>query len=286
VHESGSLVARHALPGADDDARLILINCDDLGLCPAANDASLTALAERRATGATLIVPAAHAEQAARVAAAAGLPIGVHLTLNSEWAGAPWQPLTTGASLRGPDRRLHRTPQATIAQARIDEVRAELAAQVERAREWGVDVTHLDSHMYVLQERPDFFEAYLELAGQLQVPVRISGSALQVDHPFRRLARDRGVSCPDHLIRLHRMGSRPDVMAALDDLPPGLTEIHVHPAQDTPDLRRLVDDWPARVDDEELLRDSNFWSAVERSSALLVGYRDLRDATRAVSAAP
>lgn len=273
-----------ALLGATGERRLLLITCDDLGLCPAANSAILAALREARATSATLIVPAPHAAEAAR--ATAGLPIGVHLTLNSEWPGERWRPLTGAASLCGADGALHRTPQETCARARIDEVRAELQAQVEQALDWGVDVTHLDSHMYVLQERPDFFDAYLDLAAELRVPVRVSGSALQADHPFRQRARERGVPCPDHLVRLHRMGSRADLMAALADLPPGLTEFHLHPAVDDPDLRRLAADWPARVDDARLLEDPDFWSAVERASATLVGYRDLRDAARAVTSAP
>lgn len=273
-----------ALLGASGDDRLLLINGDDLGLCPAANDATLAALAAGRVTSATLVVPAQHAEDAAR--AGAGLPIGVHLTLNSEWPGERWRPLTAAPSLCTPDGAFHPTTRDTCDRARTDEVRAELRAQVDQALRWGIDITHLDSHMYVLQERTDFFEAYLDLAADLRVPVRVSGSALQSDHPFRRQARERKVPCPDHLVRLHRMGSRADLMAALTDLPAGLTEFHLHPAVDGPDLRRLAADWPARVDDARLLEDPDFWAGVERAGARVVGYRDLRDAARSVMPTP
>jgi len=38
---------------------------------------------------------------------------------------------------------------------------------------WGVDVTHLDAHMNVMQARTDLFEVYLEVAELFRLPVRM-----------------------------------------------------------------------------------------------------------------
>ncbi len=265
----------------DEHARLLLINCDDLGMAPEVTSATLAALRSGTATSATLIVPATGAAEAA--ARTRGEAIGVHLTLNSEWESDRWRPLTPAQSLCDSDGSLCRRPQDTCARADAAEVRAEFRAQIERAIAWGVEPTHLDSHMYLVQERSDFFDTYLELACEYELPVRVSGSTRQVDHPFRRRARDRGVVCPDHLVRLDHVGSREPLTKALANLAPGLTEFHVHPAADSPALRSLASDWPGRVDDRDLLASPAFWKLVADSNAAIVGYRDLRDAARAVN---
>ena len=269
------------LLGFREDARSILINCDDLGMAPESTQAATAALRSGTATSATLIVPATHAAAAAEQTR--GLPVGVHLTLNSEWESDRWRPLTHAPSLCDPDGSLCRRPQDTCERADADEVRSEFRAQIEQAIAWGVDPSHLDSHMYIAQERADFFNILLDLACEYELPVRISGSIRQADHPFRSQARHRGVVCPDYLVRLDHVGSREALIRSLADLPPGLTEFHVHPAMDSPALRRLASDWPGRVDDRALLVSSNFWQLVAAANASVVSYRDLRDAARAIS---
>lgn len=271
----------NALLGSSDDSRMVLINGDDLGMASSANEATIACLRAGLLTSATLIVPATHAEAAADQGA--DLPVGVHLALNSEWDADRWRPLTGAASLSDADGWLHRTPSETCARATSADVRAEWRAQIEQAITWGIDPTHLDSHMYIAQERPDFFDIYLDLAVEYKLPVRVSGSVNQADHPFRLRARERGVACPDHLVRLRHVGSRADLMAALVNLPAGCSEFHVHPAADTPGLRQLASDWAGRVDDLRLLHDPSFWQAIRENSAVIVGYRDLRDAARKVS---
>lgn len=270
-----------SLLGYDEAARLILINCDDFGMAPEVTSAALAALRAGTATSATLIVPATWAADAA--AQSRGEPIGVHLTMNSEWESDRWRPLTQAPSLCDPDGSLCRHPEDTCTRAVAAEVRAELRAQIEQAIAWGLEPTHLDAHMYLVQERWDFFDIYLDLATEYALPVRVSGSARQVDHPFRVRAHQRGVVCPDYLVRLDRVGSREPLVAALADLLPGLTEFHLHPAVDSPALRQLASDWPGRTDDRELLASPEFWQLVADSKATVVGYRELRDAARAVN---
>jgi hypothetical protein len=63
----------------------------------------------------------------------------------------------------------------------------------------------------------------------------------------------------------------------------GVTEIHVQPAIDTPEVRALGDIAAGWVDDLDLVtNDAEFASAVRDSGAVLIGYRHLRDAMRAV----
>ena len=84
--------------GYADDAKLVIVSCDDLGSCHAANAGVLQALHEGVATCASLMVPAPWARHAAGLCTADD-DIGVHLTLNAEHAAYRWGPITHAPSL-------------------------------------------------------------------------------------------------------------------------------------------------------------------------------------------
>ena len=64
----------------------------------------------------------------------------------------------------------------------------------------------------------------------------------------------------------------------------GFTEVYVHPAVDTPELRAFAPDWAARVDDHDLITGhSTLRALAERAGATLIGYRELRDLQRRVA---
>src|SRR5688500_4843754 len=267
--------------GYGGDARLLIVNCDDLGSSHSANDAIYEALREGIATSATLMVPCPWAREAA--SRYRGEDVGVHLTLNSEWDLYRWGPITHAPSLVDGDGGFPRTIQEVWDHADLDEVRRELRTQIERAILWGFDVSHLDSHMGTLQLRPEFFDVYLELAVDFGLPLRLSGvsSEQAVGFPFRRLAAEEGVVFPDHFIRVRGPGSRTDLERLLDNLRPGVTEVYVHPAIDSPELRALAPDWYGRVDDHLLVTaDRTFASPLDRVGAQLIGFRPLRELMR------
>jgi len=265
------------------DDRLLIVNCDDLGMCHAANSGVYESLRMGVATSATLMVPCPWAREAA--AQYLGEDVGVHLTLNAEWDLYRWGPITVAPSLLDGDGGFPRTQTDVWDHADIDEVRRELRAQIERAILWGFDVSHIDSHMGTLQLRPEFFDVYLELAVDFGLPLRLSGSSSErlVGFPFRQLAADEGVVFPDHFITVNNgVGSRRALEKVLFDLRPGVTEVYLHPASDTPELRALAPDWANRVDDLHLLvHDTALRARVDRSGVKLIGFRELRDLQRA-----
>ena len=268
--------------GHPADARLLIVNCDDLGMCHSANEGVYSSLRDGVATSATLMVPCPWAREAA--AQYRGEDVGVHLTLNAEWELYRWGPITVAPSLLGGDGGFPRTVADVWDHADLDEVRRELRAQVERAILWGFDVTHLDSHMGTLQLRPEFFDVYLDLAVEFELPIRLSGRSTQelVGFPFRDLAEQEGVVAPDHLIYYSGVGGRAAFDALLDDVRPGVTEIFLHPATDHSELRALAPDWERRVDDHRLLSaETALRRRIDEAGVTLVGWRELRDLQRA-----
>ena len=266
--------------GYAPDARLLIVNCDDLGSSHSANDAIYEALRDGIATSATLMVPCPWARDAA--ARYRGEDIGVHLTLNSEWDLYRWGPITYGPSLLDGDGGFPRTVVDVWDHADIDEVRRECRAQVERAILWGFDVSHLDSHMGTLQLRPEFFDVYLELAVDFRLPLRLSGARSEqaIGFPFRRLAAEEGVLFPDHFLNANGP-SRGVLEQTLASLKPGVTEVLGHPAIDTPELRALAPDWANRVDDHALMTgDERIRAMADQAGVILIGYRAIRDLMR------
>lgn len=269
--------------GHAPDAKLLVVHCDDLGSTRSANVAVYDALRHGIASTASLMVPCPWARDAA--AMYRGEDVGVHLTLNAEWETYRWGPITQAPSLLDGDGGFPRTVEDTWDHADLDEVRRECRAQLERAILWGFDVSHLDSHMGTLQLRADFFDVYLELAVDFGLPLRMASASAErvVGFPYRRIAAADGVVFPDHLITTP-VGSRRAIEKTLLDLRPGVTEVYLHPAMDTDELRSSHPDWPTRVDDHALLTsDQSFLDLLERSGATLVGYRELRALQRSGS---
>ena len=268
--------------GHPPGAKLLIVNCDDLGSSHAANTGVYEALREGVATSASLMVPCPWAREAA--ARFRGEDVGVHLTLNAEHDLYRWGPLTYAPSLLDGDGGFPRTQQDLWDHADLDEVRRECRAQIERAIYWGFDVSHLDSHMSILELRPEFFDVYLELAVDFRLPIRLGAASTErtVGFPFRRLAAEEGVIFPDHFLPVRAIGSRRAIERALVDLGPGVTEVHVRPAIDTAELRALAPDWAGRVDDHDLVTGhSTLRALAQRAGVVFVGYRELRDLQRA-----
>ena len=182
--------------GYGPDDRLLIINCDDLGSCHAANVGTYEALRDGIATSATLMVPCPWARDAA--SRYRGEDVGVHLTLNAEYDRYRWGPITHAPSLLDGDGGFPRTVTDVWDHADLDEVRRELRAQVERAILWGFDVSHLDSHMGTLQLRPEFFDVYLDLAVEFGLPLRLSGRVERAGHrvPVPAAGRRGGRAVP------------------------------------------------------------------------------------------
>jgi predicted glycoside hydrolase/deacetylase ChbG (UPF0249 family) len=268
--------------GFGPDDCVLIVSCDDLGSCHAANVGVYEALRRGLATSASLMVPCPWAREAA--SRYRGEDVGVHLTLNAQFDLYRWGPITRTPSLLDGGGGFPGTLGDLWDHADVDEVRKECRAQVERAIYWGFDVSHLDSHLGALQKRPEFFDVYLELAVDFQLPVRLSDATTEraIGFPFRQLAAEEGVVFPDHLVRAPAgTGARKVVERLLFDLQPGVTEVVIHPAVDTPELRALAPDWPVRVDDHDLVTmDHAVRDLAERAGIKLVGYRRLRELQR------
>lgn len=272
-----SLVERLGRPA---DARLVIIVADGLGMANASNQAVYRSMRDGIATAATLQVPCPWSRGAATEYRGEG--VGVSLTVNAEHGNYPWGPITQAPSLLGGMGGFASDPSDFWEHADVEEVRRECRAQIERAILWGFDVTHLASHLGAISSRPEFFDAYLDLALEFRLPISLPDPGIDLGFDARALAAEEGVLVPDHEVPVPLpRSSRAGFEEAIRSLAPGVTELHVRPADDTPELRAITPDWAARVADAHLVTsDWHVRAELERSGAELISYRPLRQLQR------
>ncbi len=274
--------------GYGPDERLVLVTVDGLGASNAGNDAITNALVAQSgrqplAMSTALQVPCPWAAGGAAAIATLGTTVGIELTLNCAPQSYRWGSLTHGPSLNDGAGALPSTVEDLLEHADTPEVLKECRAQIGRAIQWGLTPRFLTSHLDALAYRPEFFDAFLDVALGHNLPIRLPDPSVDLGFPARELAADEGVLTPDRVIQAPTGRDVREAAAdALRDLQPGVTEIVARPAADSPELRALTPHWAARVGDAHLVsHDWGFRALLHRSNARLISWSELSTAQRA-----
>lgn len=132
----------------------LIVNADDLGIAPGTNRAIRRGYLEGVITSASLMVNMPAAEDACQnvVATCPGMGVGLHLCLTSGRPVLPRSEVPLLVDSRGHFRHGFAGLWRLILRhggAARDQIAAELAAQAERARAWGVPIDHINSHQHV-----------------------------------------------------------------------------------------------------------------------------------------
>lgn len=268
--------------------RLLIINCDDFGSSHSANRAIERGMREGIARSASLMVPAPCADDA--VSRRRDLDLGVHLTLTSEYPGYRWKSLTGAASLHDESGYFPQTAREVWARADLDEVESEWRAQIERALDWGVDITHLDSHMHVAELDHRFFEVFARLGREYRLPIRVRRK--RYDAPYLRSPRAAlsrlGVVTSDRFVSPEwGESARPSLLRHILSAAPGVTEFLVHPAEPSEELWAYDHDYAdTRAADAECIMDDSFVPLLKQHGITLIGFKPLRDLMRRRLAEP
>ena len=165
--------------------------------------------------------------------------------------------------------------------ADIDEVHLECRSQLERAILWGFDISHLSTHLGALQNRPEFFDIYLNLAIEFQLPIRLESADTQATtgFQFRDLAQAEGIPTVDYY-RIRRSQEVADIEKSVNNLKPGVTEISIEPSIDTSEIRAIDGRWSNRVEHLRLACTENLSNALTEAKGVLISWRNVRDALR------
>lgn len=272
--------------------RLLIINGDDAGMCHAANEATIEALEKGLMTSSTIMVPCPWFNEIADYAAKhPEKDFGIHLCHTSEWRLYRWGPVAPRERVPGlidPQGYLWHEVPDVYAHAKPEEALEEGRAQIRKALAAGVDVTHLDSHMGTLQLVPAYVPVYLQLAVEFDLPVRMaSQTTLEKNgHPeLRPQFTAQGIVFPDYFVYDELSQEKQGVKAfwarILRNLKPGVTELYVHAAKPTEELKAITASWPTRsAEFETFAHDPEIRQILSDEKIIRIGYRPLRDLQR------
>ena len=278
--------------GHSAEAKLLMVHADDAGMCHSANIATQEAMLGGLVSSASIMVPCPwFPEMAAWAKENPAKDLGVHLTLTSEWKYLRWRPVAPAAQVKGlldADGFLWRDVRSVASHATPAEVETELRAQIERARQFGVQFTHLDTHMGTLYARPDYFEVYGKLGREYRVPCMMprpteAAAAELKEYPItaEMLTRQeaQGHVLLDRLITGVKGRTveerRVSYRAFLAALQPGVTKLIIHLAKDDAEIRAVTGNWQTRWADYVFFTSAEAKELMAQHKIQLVTYREL-----------
>jgi predicted glycoside hydrolase/deacetylase ChbG (UPF0249 family) len=285
--------------GFSNTDRLVILHTDDIGMCQASLSAFIDLWEFGGISSGAIMMPCPWAKPAAEYCRThPGIDMGVHATITAEWDNYRWSAMSTrdpASGLMDKDGFLWQTSQETQDHATPEAVEAELQLQVRKALDWGVDLTHVDSHMGSVFH-PKFVSAYIQAAVTARVPVMLprgdvpmfehQGIALRAATEFAALIsqlEDMGLPLVDGLAMLpldQPEGQMDIAKKMLSELPAGVTHFLFHPSLDTPELRAIAPDWPSRVANYQTFMDPGIKKFIKNQGIQVIGYRSLRELMR------
>ncbi len=277
--------------------RLLIINNDDAGMCHAANRETIRAMEEGMLSSATIMMPCPWSNEMVRYAAKnPDKGFGVHLTLTAEWGDYRWGTLTSRDKVPGlydDEGYMWRNVRGVYAASNPGEALTEGRAQIRKALASGVPVTHIDSHMGTYQLSPEYMDVYIALADEFDLPIRMPSQATldTFGHPhFREECAKRGIVITDNFIHEELEGYETENLEQfwtdyIRNLKPGVTEIYVHAAEESPEIRAITGSAERRIREGAFLRSDAFRRLIGQEGIIVISYRPLKELQRKNSGA-
>lgn len=269
------------LLGYPPDARLLIINADDFGMCHAVNEAIIRALPQGVLRSTTLMTPCPWALHAMHfLAEHPEIAFGVHLTALAEWRDYRWGPLTPREKVpslvdkAGYFYNFAQMP-GFLAQVQLAELEMEFRAQIETVFAAGLKPTHLDWHALRLDRKPEIGELMQRLAKEYGLALRVRGQS------WTEHVQSQGLPTIDYdfldSYGLDLADKAAQYAHLLRELPAGLSEWAVHPALNNAELLAIEGDSKhVRPSDFEFLMSQEAQRIVKEEGIILLDYGPLQ----------
>lgn len=255
--------------------KILLLHCDDAGMCEEANIAVQSYVLKGDVLSAAVMMPCPYAAEMVEWAKKhPAADIGVHLTLTSEWKKYRWASITEPEKVPGlidPEGKLWHEVPDVVMHASPKEVETEIRAQIDKMIHMGLRPSHIDTHMGTLYGSPEFAKVFFETAVKYNIPANAIDLS---DKDVADYYRAAGYPINDEMIKflesyplpkLDNFTSAPDgksyenkkenFIKLVQSLKPGLTEIIFHPSILTENLKSITGSAQQRAWEAQMFSD-------------------------------
>jgi predicted glycoside hydrolase/deacetylase ChbG (UPF0249 family) len=255
--------------------KILLLHCDDAGMCEEANIAVQSYILKGDVLSAAVMMPCPNAEEMVEWAKKHPTSdIGVHLTLTSEWKKYRWTTLTDPKKVPGlidPEGKMWPEVMDVVTHASAKEVETEIHAQIDKMIKMGYKPSHIDTHMGTLYGSSEYAKVFFETAVKYNIPANAIDLSNKEVADYYRAA---GYPINDEMIKfleiyplpkLDNFTSAPDgksyenkrenFIKLVQSLKPGLTEIIFHPSILTENLKSFTGSAQQRAWEAQLFSD-------------------------------
>jgi predicted glycoside hydrolase/deacetylase ChbG (UPF0249 family) len=263
-------------------------------MCPEANRATEAYLLNDHIQSGAIMVPCPNAEEFANwYKKHPEEDVGLHLTMTAEWKTYRWAPVADKDEVPGlidDEGYMWRSVPGVVRNATPEEVEKEIHAQIEKARSWGIEPGHIDTHMGTLYGSPEFAKVYLKAAMTYDIPAMTIEFSDSVLDRFRA----QGYPITDEMLTFASQYTLPkldDFHAApngtsyedkkdkffelVRSLAPGITEIIFHPSVETENLKSITGSWQQRVWEAEMFSDPEVIQFFKDENILFTNWKEM-----------
>ncbi|MBI1278852.1 MAG: ChbG/HpnK family deacetylase [Anaerolineaceae bacterium] len=269
------------LLGYPNDARLLIINADDFGMCHSVTEAIFRSLQQGVVTSTTVMVPCPWASYAMRLLAEnPAIAFGIHLTFICDSPAYPWRPLTCRDKVSslvdetGYFYTFERMDEFA-AQVKLDELEVEFRAQIETVLTANLKPSHLDWHSFRIAKKPEVFDVMFMLAREYGLGLRVR------ERPLIEKAQAQGLPTNDYdfldSYSLDTATKSASFSRLLRELPAGLNEWAVHPGLGNSELQAIEPySWHIRQADFEFVTSPEARKVIQQEGIILLDYKPIQ----------
>ncbi|MEM8509969.1 MAG: polysaccharide deacetylase family protein [Bacteroidota bacterium] len=271
--------------------KLVMIHADDAGLSHSQNSATIACLEKGTVTSYSIMVPCNAFEEIALFAIQnPKFDYGIHLTLTCEWHQhrfGPVLPVAKVPSLVDENGYFYKSREILRTKGKPEEAYQELKAQLEKAYDFGLKPSHIDSHMYSVAVSDNFFKMYIRLGKAFGLPVFANQRLMKMAGLDPGNAIDNTLFFVDyaHLASFEDFKKghlRSFYHKILTELANGLHVLLVHPAFDDEEMKQITINHPNfgsewRQMDYETFTDPETRSKIKENDIELISWREIKE---------
>jgi len=272
-----------------EETKFLIIHADDAGLSHSQNSAIIESLEKGVVNSYSIMVPCPWFYEIGKYAKVnSQFDYGIHLTLTCEWENykfGPVSPVKDVKSLVDENGYFFKTRGELKKFANEKEVKKELKAQIEKALNYGLNPTHIDSHMYSVGVNKEFFNLYKELGQFYNLPVLLNNELLEMvglnakeninknDFVFDNI-------CIANYKHFSNNRLKDYYLDFIENIKSGLNIILIHPAFNDPEMKAITINHPNfgsewRQIDFEIFMSQEIKSKIEKNNIQLISWKEL-----------